>query len=55
MRNVHTVRESIQLDDMVKTTQLLLEIIKLHSSEVEWSSGQVVKWSSGSDFQPRAD
>ena len=33
MRNVHTVRESIQLDDMVKTTQLLLEIIKLHSED----------------------
>jgi len=33
MRNVHTVRESIQLDDMVKTTQLLLEIIKLHSMD----------------------
>ncbi|MBC2695971.1 MAG: M20/M25/M40 family metallo-hydrolase [Desulfobacteraceae bacterium] len=31
MRNVHTVRESIQLDDMVKTTQLLLEIIRIHS------------------------
>ena len=32
MRDVHTVRESIRLDDMVKTAELLLEIIKLHSS-----------------------
>ena len=31
MRDVHTVRESIRLDDMVKTAALLLEIIKLHS------------------------
>ena len=31
MRDVHTVRESIRLDDMVKTAELLLEIIRLHS------------------------
>ncbi len=35
MRDVHTVRESIRLDDMVKTARLLLEIIKLHSSEIK--------------------
>ncbi|MEE8398211.1 MAG: M20/M25/M40 family metallo-hydrolase [Desulfobacterales bacterium] len=31
MMDMHTVRESIRLDDMVKTTQLVLEIIQLHS------------------------
>ncbi|MBL0732439.1 MAG: M20/M25/M40 family metallo-hydrolase [Desulfosarcina sp.] len=31
MRDVHTVRENILLDDMVDTAELLLEIIKLHS------------------------
>ena len=31
MRDMHTVRESVRLDDMVRTTELLLEIIKLHS------------------------
>ncbi|MFZ2631824.1 MAG: M20/M25/M40 family metallo-hydrolase [Desulfosalsimonadaceae bacterium] len=31
MRDIHTVRESIRLDDMVKTAELLLEIIHLHS------------------------
>ncbi|RJP87090.1 MAG: M20/M25/M40 family metallo-hydrolase [Desulfobacteraceae bacterium] len=31
MRDIHTVRESIRLDDMVKTAELLLEIIDLHS------------------------
>jgi len=31
MRNVHTVRENILMDDMVDTAELLLEIIKLHS------------------------
>jgi len=31
MRDVHTVRESIKLDDMVHTTELLLEIIRLHA------------------------
>lgn len=33
MRDVHTVRESIRLDDMVKTAELLIEIIRLHSRE----------------------
>ncbi|MDM8526560.1 M20/M25/M40 family metallo-hydrolase, partial [Desulfococcaceae bacterium HSG8] len=33
MRDMHTVRESVRLDDMVKTTELLLEIIKIHSKE----------------------
>jgi len=31
MRDIHTVRESIRLDDMVKTAELLLEIIDLHA------------------------
>lgn len=31
MRDVHTVRESVGLDDMEKAAQLLLEIIKLHA------------------------
>jgi len=31
MRDMHTVRESVKLDDMVRTTELLLEIIRLHS------------------------
>lgn len=31
MTDVHTVREFIALDDMVKTAQLVLEIIQLHS------------------------
>ena len=31
MTDVHTVRESIALADMVKTTALLLEIIRLHA------------------------
>ena len=33
MRDMHTVRESVKLDDMVRTTELLLEIIRLHSEE----------------------
>lgn len=33
MRDMHTVRESVRLDDMVRTVELLLEIIKLHSKE----------------------
>ncbi|MBU1162250.1 MAG: M20/M25/M40 family metallo-hydrolase [Proteobacteria bacterium] len=32
MRDMHTVRESVKLDDMVRTTELLLEIIRLHSN-----------------------
>ena len=31
MRDMHTVRESVKLDDMVRTGELLLEIIRLHS------------------------
>ncbi len=31
MRDMHTVRESVKLDDMVRTVELLLEIIRLHS------------------------
>ncbi len=31
MRDMHTVRESVGLDDMVQTTELLLEIIRLHT------------------------
>lgn len=31
MRDMHTVRESVGLDDMVRATELLLEIIKLHA------------------------
>lgn len=32
MRDVHTVNEWIKLEDMVKTVELVLEIIKIHSS-----------------------
>jgi len=35
MHDMHTVRESIRLDDMVKTAELLLEIIRLHSSGIK--------------------
>ncbi|MDY6990052.1 MAG: M20/M25/M40 family metallo-hydrolase [Thermodesulfobacteriota bacterium] len=31
MKDLHTVRESIRLDDMVKAVELLLEIIQLHA------------------------
>lgn len=31
MQDMHTVRESVKLDDMVRTTELLLEIIGLHA------------------------
>jgi len=31
MRDMHTVREHVKLDDMVKATELLIEIIKLHA------------------------
>jgi tripeptide aminopeptidase len=31
MRDMHTVRENVKLDDMVKATELLIEIIKLHA------------------------
>lgn len=31
MKDMHTVRESIRLDDMIKSIELLLEIIQLHA------------------------
>ena len=31
MRDMHTVRESVRLDEMVQTSELLLEIIRLHT------------------------
>jgi tripeptide aminopeptidase len=31
MKDMHTVRESIRLDDMVKSVELLLEIVQLHA------------------------
>jgi len=34
MRDMHTVRESVKVDDMVKTGELLLEIIRLHTLTV---------------------
>ncbi len=34
MKDMHTVRESIRLDDMVKCTELLLEIVQLHAKSV---------------------
>ncbi len=33
MRDMHTVRESVPLNDMVRTTELLLEIIRLHTMQ----------------------
>ena len=33
MTDVHSVRESIRLDDMVKSTELLVEIIQRHCGE----------------------
>jgi tripeptide aminopeptidase len=33
MKDIHTVRESIHLNDMVKTVSLLLEIIDIHAGE----------------------
>ena len=33
MRDMHTVRESVRIDDMVRTAELLLEIIRLHTSD----------------------
>ena len=35
MRDMHTVRESVALDDMVHSTELLLEIIRLHTLDHE--------------------
>jgi tripeptide aminopeptidase len=33
MKDMHSMRESVRLDDMVKTTELLLEIIRLHTTQ----------------------
>lgn len=33
MKDMHTVRESIRLDDMIKSVELLLEIIQLHTKK----------------------
>jgi tripeptide aminopeptidase len=33
MQDVHTVNETVSLDEMVKATELLLEIIRLHAIE----------------------
>ena len=33
MRDMHTVRESVKLNDMVHATELVLEIIRIHSEE----------------------
>jgi tripeptide aminopeptidase len=33
MKDMHTVRESIALDDMVKSAELLLEIVQLHAKK----------------------
>jgi tripeptide aminopeptidase len=35
MREVHTVREFVRLEDMVRATQLLVEIIRLHAEGTE--------------------
>jgi tripeptide aminopeptidase len=35
MRDMHTTRESVALEDMVRTTELVLEIIRLHSLDHE--------------------
>jgi tripeptide aminopeptidase len=34
MKDIHSVRESIRIDDMEKTVQLLLEIIRLHTNGI---------------------
>ncbi|MCJ7617371.1 MAG: M20/M25/M40 family metallo-hydrolase [Desulfobacterales bacterium] len=33
MKDMHTVRESVKLDDMVRTVELLLEITRIHSKD----------------------
>jgi len=33
MKDMHSMQESVRLDDMVKTTELLLEIIRLHTTQ----------------------
>lgn len=34
MQDMHTIRESVALDDMVKSVNLLLEIMRLHSKSL---------------------
>ena len=41
MRDMHTVREWVKLDDMVRTVELLLEIIRLHSEDGDSSEPEV--------------
>jgi acetylornithine deacetylase/succinyl-diaminopimelate desuccinylase-like protein len=31
MRDMHTVRENVRLDDMLRTAELVLEIVRLHA------------------------
>ena len=33
MYDVHSVRESVSLDDLVRTAELLVEIVRLHAEE----------------------
>jgi tripeptide aminopeptidase len=33
MKDMHTVRESVSLDDMVKTAELMLEIVRIHGGK----------------------
>ena len=33
MKDMHTVRESIRLDEMIRTTELLLEIISIQAKK----------------------
>ncbi|AOY58991.1 M20/M25/M40 family metallo-hydrolase [Desulfococcus multivorans] len=41
MKNMHTVRESIALDDMVRMTELMLEILRLHTEDhLDRASGE---------------
>ena len=35
MKDMHTVRESIRLDDMVKSVELILEILQLHAKKAK--------------------
>jgi tripeptide aminopeptidase len=44
MKDMHTVRESVRLDDMVRTTELMLEIIRVHA---ESGKGKKVRRSEG--------
>ncbi|OEU63247.1 MAG: peptidase T [Desulfobacterales bacterium S5133MH16] len=41
MRDMHTVRESVGLDDMVRTTELLLEIIRVHTIGIGEGGGNL--------------